>query len=157
VGFGINGLGKRNTTALCTASHFGELEVVAERLELGADIEVASARRERTALRSAAVEGRAGVTERLPQAGALVNAQDENEAMAVYLAAMGKHADVTELLNEGGANPNLTGPGVSPAVRVRVPRRERGCETPIVEMGEYRNAVQRPYSVARRGYREWHG
>jgi hypothetical protein len=156
-GFDVNGLDKRNVTALCAASHFGELEVVAELLELGADIEIACTQLEMTALGHAAAKGHAGVTKRLLQAGARVNAQDKNGATAVYWAARENHADVVELLIEGGADPNLAGPGCEPPLYAAAFHGAiEAAKLLAWRGGECRSAFQRPYSLARRRFREQH-
>jgi ankyrin repeat protein len=109
VGFDINGLDKNGYTALCIASQVGELEVVTELIELGADIEATCAGGKWTALMGAASAGRTRVVERLVQAGAQVNAQDKDGTTALCLAVLGNHTEVIELLLDAGADPNLVG------------------------------------------------
>jgi ankyrin repeat protein len=87
----------------------GELLVLFEVLDLGADTEIAYRKYRWTTLMRAARGGRAEVVKRLLRGGARVNAQDWNGATAAYLAVKGNHVEIIGMAIAAGADPNLFG------------------------------------------------
>jgi ankyrin repeat protein len=108
-GCNINGLDKRNMTALCSASSAGELAVVIELLQLGADLEARCGERRGTALMEAAAAGRVEIVKRLLEAGARANAQGSDGGTALSLAAKGNYSEILELLLDAGGDQSLPG------------------------------------------------
>lgn len=88
------------------ASFFGKDLVVALLIELGADIQKASANPLRVApLHSAAAGGHLGIVEVLLNAGAEVNAKQEGGFTPLHSAAQNADLEMVKLLIEYGADP----------------------------------------------------
>ncbi|KAL0964710.1 hypothetical protein UPYG_G00327890 [Umbra pygmaea] len=92
--------------ALHLASKEGHVEVVAELIKLGANVDAAT-KKGNTALHIASLAGQVDVVKELVTNGANVNSQSQNGFTPLYMAAQENHLDVVRYLLDNGSTQSI--------------------------------------------------
>nr|XP_057934086.1 ankyrin-3-like isoform X3 [Doryrhamphus excisus] len=106
-GVDINICNQNGLNALHLASKEGHVEVVAELLQQGANVDAATKQKGNTALHIASLAGQTEVVKELVSHGANINAQSQNGFTPLYMAAQENHLDVVQFLLDHGASQSI--------------------------------------------------
>ncbi|XP_034426421.1 ankyrin-3-like isoform X8 [Hippoglossus hippoglossus] len=114
-GVDINICNQNGLNALHLASKEGHVEVVAELIKQGANVDAATKQKGNTALHIASLAGQTDVVKELVTHGANVNAQSQNGFTPLYMAAQENHMVVVQyLLDHGSSQSIATEDGFTP-------------------------------------------
>nr|XP_020472191.1 ankyrin-3-like isoform X24 [Monopterus albus] len=106
-GVDINICNQNGLNALHLASKEGHVEVVAELIKHGANVDAATKQKGNTALHIASLAGQAEVVKELVTHGANINAQSQNGFTPLYMAAQENHLDVVQFLLDNGSSQSI--------------------------------------------------
>ncbi|XP_047464408.1 ankyrin-3-like isoform X9 [Mugil cephalus] len=106
-GVDINICNQNGLNALHLASKEGHVEVVAELIKQGANVDAATKQKGNTALHIASLAGQTDVVKELVTHGANVNAQSQNGFTPLYMAAQENHMDVVQFLLDNGSSQSI--------------------------------------------------
>ncbi|XP_037547488.1 ankyrin-3 [Nematolebias whitei] len=106
-GVDINICNQNGLNALHLASKEGHVEVVAELIKHGANVDAATKQKGNTALHIASLAGQTDVVKELVTNGANVNAQSQNGFTPLYMAAQENHMDVVQFLLDNGSSQSI--------------------------------------------------
>ncbi|XP_038152920.1 ankyrin-3-like isoform X10 [Cyprinodon tularosa] len=106
-GVDINICNQNGLNALHLASKEGHVEVVAELIKQGANVDAATKQKGNTALHIASLAGQTDVVKELVTNGANVNAQSQNGFTPLYMAAQENHLEVVQFLLDNGSSQSI--------------------------------------------------
>ncbi|XP_063749395.1 ankyrin-3 isoform X29 [Eleginops maclovinus] len=106
-GVDINICNQNGLNALHLASKEGHVEVVAELIKHGANVDAATKQKGNTALHIASLAGQTDVVKELVTHNANVNAQSQNGFTPLYMAAQENHMDVVQFLLDHGSSQSI--------------------------------------------------
>ncbi|XP_055360032.1 ankyrin-3-like isoform X17 [Betta splendens] len=106
-GVDINICNQNGLNALHLASKEGHVEVVAELIKQGANVDAATKQKGNTALHIASLAGQTDVVKELVTHGANVNAQSQNGFTPLYMAAQENHLEVVQFLLDHGSSQSI--------------------------------------------------
>ncbi|XP_056905018.1 ankyrin-3-like isoform X22 [Takifugu flavidus] len=106
-GVDINICNQNGLNALHLASKEGHVEVVAELIKLGANVDAATKQKGNTALHIASLAGQTDVVKKLVTHHANVNAQSQNGFTPLYMAAQENHLEVVQFLLDNGSSQSI--------------------------------------------------
>ncbi|XP_049916899.1 ankyrin-3-like isoform X4 [Epinephelus moara] len=106
-GVDINICNQNGLNALHLASKEGHVEVVAELIKHGANVDAATKQKGNTALHIASLAGQTEVVKELVTHNANVNAQSQNGFTPLYMAAQENHMDVVQFLLDHGSSQSI--------------------------------------------------
>ncbi|XP_077959257.1 uncharacterized protein LOC120819509 isoform X34 [Gasterosteus aculeatus] len=106
-GVDINICNQNGLNALHLASKEGHVEVVAELIKRGANVDASTKQKGNTALHIASLAGQTDVVKELVTHNANVNAQSQNGFTPLYMAAQENHMDVVQFLLDHGSSQSI--------------------------------------------------
>ncbi|XP_037319643.2 ankyrin-3-like isoform X2 [Pungitius pungitius] len=106
-GVDINICNQNGLNALHLASKEGHVEVVAELIKRGANVDASTKQKGNTALHIASLAGQTDVVKELVTHSANVNAQSQNGFTPLYMAAQENHMDVVQFLLDHGSSQSI--------------------------------------------------
>ncbi|XP_029688644.1 ankyrin-3-like isoform X27 [Takifugu rubripes] len=106
-GVDINICNQNGLNALHLASKEGHVEVVAELIKLGANVDAATKQKGNTALHIASLAGQTDVVKKLVTHHANVNAQSQNGFTPLYMAAQENHLEVVQFLLDNSSSQSI--------------------------------------------------
>ncbi|XP_068439855.1 ankyrin-3-like isoform X2 [Clinocottus analis] len=106
-GVDINICNQNGLNALHLASKEGHVEVVAELIKHGANVDAATKQKGNTALHIASLAGQTDVVKELVTHNANVNSQSQNGFTPLYMAAQENHMDVVQFLLDHGSSQSI--------------------------------------------------
>ncbi|XP_058476382.1 ankyrin-3-like isoform X34 [Solea solea] len=106
-GVDVNICNQNGLNALHLASKEGHVEVVAELIKHGANVDATTKQKGNTALHIASLAGQTDVVKQLVTHGGNVNAQSQNGFTPLYMAAQENHLDVVQFLLDNGSSQSI--------------------------------------------------